>query len=63
MKHEALRRGALRVDVVVRSVELFLSHSWKLDADANRHGRTPLVVDELRPYAESGGSDRGTQLA
>jgi hypothetical protein len=50
MKNEPFRRIALRIDVLVDSIELFLRDTWKLEANTDRHDKPLSFAGEPRPY-------------
>jgi len=52
VKQQPRPRGAIRVDVVVCSVELFLCHTWKLDTDTDcQDDSLPRVTGQRDPKA------------
>jgi hypothetical protein len=52
VKQHPRPRGAIRVDVVVCSVELFLCHTWKLDPDTDcQDDSLPRVTGQRDPKA------------
>ncbi len=52
VKQQPRPRGAIRVDLVVCSVELFLCHTWKLDSDTDcQDDSLPRVTGQRDPKA------------